>query len=102
MWFWPRSRTAWFRSTKRQDRCSRSSPNTPTCRSSRWSATAPMSRSEERRVGKERTPRWTQNQQEKKSQERERRNVPTESNRTNSQKHDRNTQNSAYASFKHI
>jgi NitT/TauT family transport system substrate-binding protein len=31
------------RSTRRQNRCWRSSPNTPTCRSSRWSAIAPMS-----------------------------------------------------------
>ena len=31
------------RSTTRQSRCWRSSPNTPTCRSSRWSAIAPIS-----------------------------------------------------------
>ena len=31
------------RSTTRQNRCWRSSRNTPTCRSSRWSATAPIS-----------------------------------------------------------
>ena len=42
-WCWPPSRTARPRSTTRPSRCSRSSPNTPTFRSSRWSATAPIS-----------------------------------------------------------
>ena len=36
-------KTARRRSTTRQNRCSRSSPNTPICRSNRWSAIAPIS-----------------------------------------------------------
>ena len=43
MSFWPRRKTARRRSTTRQNRCSRSSPNTPICRSNRWSAIAPIS-----------------------------------------------------------